>query len=262
MKLNIKKLFLKLNIKRKDVPKWTLIAFGALILLNAFAVAVTSNLSFGTAATFLLGGFLLAWGIFYEWVAEKAPRWVIYAALALLAIAVIFISFLIFYGKSDGVSYDEDAVIVLGAGIHGETPSLSLQKRLDRAIAYCKENPNAVIVVSGGQGPREDITEALAMERYLTERGIPKERIIKEERSTSTRENFAYSKELLDGYFDGDYSVAFVTDDYHIYRASRYARMAGFEDTEHCHSNVKWYLILPNCLRECAAVLKLWVLGK
>ena len=104
------------------------------------------------------------------------------------------------FGFTDTVTYKEDAVIVLGAGLRGENLSLILRNRLDAAVEYYNENPEAVIVVSGGQGPDEDIPEAEAMERYLYEQGVPLNKIIKEDKSTSTEENFKFSKELLETY--------------------------------------------------------------
>ena len=59
-------------------------------------------------------------------------------------------------------------IIVLGAGVNGSTPSLSMCNRLDAALAYLNANPVATVIVSGGQGPGEDITEAKAMADYLT----------------------------------------------------------------------------------------------
>ena len=132
---------------------------------------------------------------------KKLPKWLIgfyYFGMMLIAIVipVMFIS-----GGTDNITYKEDAIIVLGAAVRGEEISGALQKRLDVAIEYYQKNPDVVIVVTGGQGPQEDITEALAMERYLLANGIPKEKIIKEEKATSTYENFKFSKVLLNEYF-------------------------------------------------------------
>ncbi|NCU26351.1 YdcF family protein [Candidatus Nomurabacteria bacterium] len=66
------------------------------------------------------------------------------------------------------------------------TISPKLAKRLEAAIRYHTNNPDAMIVVCGGKGDQEDITEALAMERYLLSEGIPGDIIIREEKSTST----------------------------------------------------------------------------
>ena len=80
------------------------------------------------------------------------------------------------------VQYDEDAIIVLGAGIRGEQVTRILANRLNTAIEYHKKNPSAKIIVTGdqGQGRREFIPESLAMKRYLIAIGIPEEIIFEE----------------------------------------------------------------------------------
>ena len=79
---------------------------------------------------------------------------------------------------------------------------------------------------------------------------------------TETEENFIFSKEILDEYFDKDYKIAFVTNDFHIFRSSRFAHLTGFKDATHAHSNTTWYTVVPNGLRECITVLKLLILDQ
>jgi uncharacterized SAM-binding protein YcdF (DUF218 family) len=88
-------------------------------------------------------------------------------------------------------------LIVLGAGVNGTVPSLSLRERLDAAYDYLQEHPNTICVVSGGQGSGEDISEAECMYRYLVEKGIESKRIYKEDRSTSTEENMKFSLDII-----------------------------------------------------------------
>lgn len=87
-------------------------------------------------------------------------------------------------------------MIVLGAGLRGERVTDLLARRLDAAYDYHLENPNAVIVVTGGQGPGEDIPEARAMKAYLVEKGVPEKQILEEASSTSTEENFCFAREI------------------------------------------------------------------
>ena len=245
-------------MKQKNVfgiVKIVLCILGVLLLLNGVAVSVASNFNLGIVLTFLLGAVFLFGGIFLSWIVRRVPKWLWITCLCGIMAVVLFASALLTIGRFDDTSYDEDAIIVLGAGIHGERVSLTLRNRLEAATLYHKKNPDALIVVSGGQGPQEDITEALAMERYLIERGIPKEMIIKEEQSTSTAENFAFSKGLLDERLGEEYSVAYVTNDFHIFRAGMIARNAGLENITHVNSSTVWYLVVPCCLRECVAIL-------
>ena len=117
-----------------------------------------------------------------------------------------------------------DTIVVLGAGVNGSTPSLSMCNRLDAALAYLNANPAATVIVSGGQGPGEDITEAKAMADYLTAHGIDSARIVQEDRSRTTRENLENSFAILRAR-GGDPAdgVGIVTSEYHLYRAKRRA---------------------------------------
>ena len=226
---------------------------GLLLLVNAVFMAIVANFNAGIWITAFAGAVLLLYGIFHPKL--RRHKWVHALLAGGIILASCLIAFLVLYGRADTVTYEENALIVLGAAIRGETPSYPLYARLEAAVAYHLLNPDAYIVVSGGQGFQEDITEALAMERHLTQRGVPKELILKEEQATSTHENFRYAKELLDAHFDGPYQVAFVTSDFHVFRAAMTASSLGLAPTS-CHAPILWYTLPVNYLRECAAVLK------
>lgn len=231
---------------------------GAVALVNAVAASFISNFNLGTVLAWLVAAVFLACGVFFRLVC-KIPRAVIYVALLAFVFETVFVSGLFLCGNDDNVTYTEDAVIVLGAGIHGERVGEGLKGRLDRAYDYYTKNPSALIIVSGGQGPQEDITEALAMARYLIQRGVPAENIVKEEKSTSTNENFRFSKQILTQRFGGSFRVAFITTDYHIYRAKNIAQTEGISNITHLHSDSAFYTVFPNGLRESLAVIKMWV---
>jgi len=236
---------------------------GLFVLANGLYASTVCNMNAGIIVNILLGIIILSYGILYKAIIKKLPKWLIglyYFGISMIAIIipVLFVS-----GGTDNVTYDEDAIIVLGAAVRGEQISGALQKRLDVAIEYYEKNPDVIIVVTGGQGPQEDITEALAMERYLLANGIPQDKIIKEENATSTYENFVFSKEILDEYFKEknivNYKLAYVTDDYHIFRAGQLAKEAGLSKLTHCHSVTHKSIILPSGLRECMAIVKMWI---
>lgn len=238
---------------------------GAVILLNGIFLCVYSNMNLGVILTALLGLFFLAWGIFYKRIScitrKGVFKFIKNSVLVFFSIELLFIAFIALYGQIDNVSYKEDAVIVLGAGIRGEQVTLPLKMRLDKAIEYNNKNPDAFIVVTGGQGFQETITEAAAMERYLMEHGVKKERIIKEEKATSTNENMRFSKEILDSYFDTEYKIAVITNDFHIFRGVSIAKMEGFDTVTHLHAGLQWYNMIPCYLRESIAILKMWAFG-
>lgn len=168
------------------------------------------------------------------------------------------IGFIIVKASGSATDYNEDAVVVLGCAVRGTIPSNTLIRRLEKCVEYSAKNPHAIIVVSGGQGEQEHISEAEAMRRYLTEHGVSKDRIYIEERSTSTEENFVFSKAILDNLFDSDYQICYITNDFHSYRAGIYAQRAGFTNPRCCNASTNTSTLIPSYLREAVAVLHLW----
>lgn len=245
--------------------KYVLIILGAAIFANGAFMAVVSNFNLGIVLTLSAGAFFLAWGIFYGKIKKATAKGILravkYACVCAVVLAAALTAFLALYGNCDNVTYEEDALIVLGAGLHGESPSLPLARRLDAAKKYYDKNPEAVLIVSGGQGFQEDIPEAEAMKKYLVNLGVPEEKIIEEKRSHSTAQNMEFSKEILEEMFGEDYTAALVTNHFHVYRAVSVAKEAGLENVTHCHAGMKWYNMIPCYLRECAAVVKHWILG-
>lgn len=229
---------------------------GVLLIGNTALMSVIANFNIGLVPVFMLGAVLLTYGLFFE----KLPfRKIISGVLVFgLTVLITFSSFLAIYGRKDNATYDENAVIVLGCGIRGERVSVGLAKRLNKAYEYHLQNPEAVIIVSGGQGPQEDISEALAMKRYLINKGVPEDKIIMEDKSTSTIENFRFSHEIMKEKGFSDSSVVFVTNGYHVYRAASYAKAEGLT-VKHLGTDIIWYTIPMNYMREMLAVLKMWV---
>lgn len=241
----------------KTILKIIVAAVGAVIALNGAALFFVSNVNLGNFLSIGLGAVIIFVAVFFN----KIAKWLKILLFTCIGLVVILSSFLIINGKSDTVTYTEDAVIVLGAAVHGKTPSLTLKRRLDKAVEYHAQNPDAVIVVSGGQGAQEDISEAEAMKIYLIQNGVKSDKIIKEDKSTSTTENFAFSKEILDKTFGHDYTAAFITNEYHISRAAFCADNAGLDNTTHIHSNTSTSYLLSGVLRECFAFVYHLILG-
>ena len=238
---------------------------GGVLFVNGLFMLVLSNLNLGAILTFLLGAFLLMFGIFYEKVKHYTQKGVLKAVrniiIILLCAEVFLVGFIAVSGQTDNVNYDEDVVIVLGAGVRGDRVTVPLKMRLDVAVKYHEKNPDALIIVTGGKGFQETVTEASAMEKYLVKNGVPKDIIIKEEKATSTNENMRFSKKITDELLDGDYQTAVITNNFHIYRAVSIARVEGFENVFHIHAGLQWYNLASCYLRESLAVLKMWVFG-
>lgn len=155
------------------------------------------------------------------------------------------------------VPAENATAVVLGCRVYGERASLSLVERLEAAYAYLKENPEAVCVVSGGQGPGENISEAECMYRWLTAKGIDGARIYKEDKSTSTEENIAFSKEVITQNKLNE-NIAIITSEYHCYRATVIAEKNGFAYGTVSGQTAMW-LFPTYYIRELYAILAEWI---
>lgn len=237
-----------------------LMVAGAFLFIDGLVLIAISNIDTGLILTALSGLVFLSWGVFYKKVKKLTDKGVFKVVkiviISLVAIEILFAGFLAIYGERDNVTYQEDALIVLGGGTHNGRVSAALKARLDKAIEYHEKNPDAVIVVTGGLGYGEPITEAEAMKNYLAEHGIDERKIIKEEKATSTKENMVYSKEILDEYFESDYKIAIITNNFHIFRGMHLAKAKGFQNVTHLHSELAWYVTVPCYLRESLAMIK------
>lgn len=147
----------------------------------------------------------------------------------------------------------DETVVVLGCRVYGERASLMLMERLDAAYEYLIENEGAVCILSGGQGEGEDITEAECMYRYLTKKGIEPKRLYKEEKSTSTRKNLAFSKEIIEQN-DLKRDIAIVTNEFHEYRATKVAKALNLNSSA-IPAKTAWWLFPTYYVRELYGIM-------
>lgn len=130
-----------------------------------------------------------------------------------------------------------DTVIVLGAKVNGYKISDTLRHRLDKSIEYYNKNKDINIIVTGGQGNEENISEALAMNNYLVEQGVEASKIIMEDKATTTLENIIFSKDILEKMDKENDKVLIVTNDYHLFRARLIACILGLENEGLCYES-------------------------
>ena len=162
--------------------------------------------------------------------------------------------------KDDGRDY----VIVLGAAVHQDQPSLTLIRRLQGAADYLERHPGSVAIVSGGMGPGETITEAQAMYDWLVNEGFDPARIIQEPKATSTQENLENSFAIIRARGDEPAGkVAIVSSAYHLYRAKTMARNLGVPDAAGVAAPWGYFFVMLNYfIREAFGVTHLWVFGR
>lgn len=155
------------------------------------------------------------------------------AAAALLVFVILVftaVEMLIISGAASDKEVKTEHVIILGGGLKGDQVTPVLRERLLKGLEYLRKYPEADVIVTGGLGFGERITEAEAMEDFLISHGITPERIIREDRATSTMENFLYTRDLLQKSGETHMgSVTVVTSDFHMQRSKLLARRVGFE---------------------------------
>lgn len=221
-----------------------------------------------------VGGILLLWAfvravlLFCRHKSQKIRR--IAKVVKIFTFTAIF-AFLISFFWIEGLILTHDGgtesptahtLILLGAGLDGDRPSLTLVARMQTVLDYLEQNPHAVAVVTGGQGAGETITEAAAMHRWLTARGVDPSRIFLEEQATDTRENLRFSKAIIEKE-NLPQPVAVVSNGFHLYRAQKLAEQAGFAQVQTLSAPVpdvplQW-LSVSVYLREYCSILLMFL---
>lgn len=240
------------------------LSIGIGLLFMAYGLVVAAVRA-GTRfyAVWLLGGLaiiLLGAGYRFD-ILGRIPKPVLYPVVGAIGVltAVVLFTFVLVMSKFNAVGNGgTDAVIVLGAQIIDERPSIVLKKRLDTAADYLKENQNAICVVTGGQGSNEIVPEAKVMRDYLVSAGIEEERIIVEDKSTNTSENIDFSKKLLP---ESTQSVAIVTSNFHLYRGVSIAKKAGLPNVVGVAAPSSALYLPNNVFRECLGIVKDFLVG-
>jgi len=189
----------------------------------------------------------------------RRPTWIKWLLAFLLVGALCFggLFAAVMHGAYDHVDGEPEVMVILGCQVKPWGPSILLQDRLDEALTYLEEHPDITIVVSGGQGPDEHISEAQAMADYLQANGISREQILLEDQSHNTVQNFRNSRAILEelGYDLEETEVLVVSNGFHLTRARMLAQRTGFEEvstlaapSSHVPSRLKMYIREPLAL--------------
>lgn len=252
--------------KKEKVPLSAKI-FGVLgVVCLLYCLSIFFFMGFGTLFFLIWGCLAAGCGILAmllahrEWL-ERIPKWLKVSFTACVTAGVLLfgvVEGLILSQFAEKPAPGADYVLVLGAQWKADGPSYVLQKRLDAALQYLNENPETLVIVSGGQGSNETISEAAGMESYLEAVGIAKERIWMEDKSTNTCENLMYSGALLDKETD---RVVLVTNNFHMYRAIRIAKKQGYVYVEGLAAGSYPAMLPNNLLREFFGVIKDFCVG-
>lgn len=229
-----------------------LIIIGAVVFL-LFAIAVFDRvLNFGNLAGMLFGIGYIVIGLLMNRTDSSNQKYIFIIALCVLLLTIFKMREIYAAGKTKISA--QKVIIVLGCRVRGDEPSLSLIKRVDAAYKFLLFNPESVAILSGGQGKDENISEAQCMQQLLYARGISKDRLILEDRSTSTDENIRFSLQIIET-LDLDRNIAIATSEYHQKRAANICKKYGLNSTP-VSSKTKWTLLPTFLFRELFAEIK------
>lgn len=180
----------------------------------------------------------------------------------ILVLSFLIIEGIIVYCGTIRDSAKPDYIIILGAGVRGTTPSLTLYERLKAGLTCISDNPEALVILSGGKGPGEDISEAEAMRRYFLGHGINEKRLMLEDESRDTRQNILFSKSKIQTRnHSEEVKVLLVTSNFHMFRSGFLAKRAGLNVSYYSASIPTW-LIPTYYIREYFAVVKSYLFDK
>lgn len=162
----------------------------------------------------------------------------------------LMISFLYTFSRP---KTNQDFVIVLGSRVIGDRVPPLLAIRINKAIEFYNKQSKVgkppKIIFSGGKGPDEEIAEAIAMQNYAIKKGIPAE-----DNSINTLQNMEFSKNIMNNLMPNGYNSIFVTNNYHLFRASLYAKMTGLKSQGLACKTALYFI--PNALiREYIAIV-------
>lgn len=237
------------------------VVLGAAIIVWSVLAAMSSvGISIGMAAPAAGGIMLISWAVWHLKFDRPLfkPKWLraLLTVCVCVGIAAILVLETLMMAAAGAVpEKPADTVIVLGCGIFPDGRlTISLKNRLDAAYDYLDKHPDTIVIVSGGQGDNEPVSEAAAMQSYLISRGIEASRILTESKSTSTEENLEFSLKIMQEERLGT-DVAVVTSDYHIYRALQSAKELGLT-AYGIPSPTPWRVWLSCHVREWLAIVK------
>jgi len=154
--------------------------------------------------------------------------------------------------------YNQDFIIVLGSGLINDKVPPLLASRIQKAIDFYRKQTSAAfpptILFSGGKGSDENISEAEAMQKFALERGIPLEHTLTETESVNTYQNMLFSKRIMESLKGREYNSIFTTNNFHLFRASLYAKKVGLK-SQGIGSKTAFYYWPNAMIREYIAIV-------
>ena len=233
--------------------------YGLLVLL---IIGVRSIFNF---VFLLLGVLLLLIYFFYDKLLSHKDKILFKVITVLVGICLVIFTIteirIIDYSNNAPES-NADYVILLGSQVRKDGPSRDFYARIKAASEYLKDNPESIVITTGGKGSNEPIAEGQAAYTYLVNMGIPEDRILIEDKSTNTFENIKNSKKIIEEAGDdpSECKIVIVSSTFHLFRASYIADKLGFNNISGKGSNGLKILNPHYYTREFFGLIKDYVL--
>jgi len=212
-------------------------------------------------AVILFYTFMPLVGLKYPVFAKNSTK--IFTTVLLIGLLVVGITEAVIIRKSFGEPRRPvDYVVVLGAKVNKHGPSVSLWDRICAAYRYAENHPDTILILSGGQGTDEPITEAECMYRELVELGIHPRQLRMEDEATSTWENLKFSLDLIEAETGvRPTKIGVLSSEYHLFRASLLAKACDVEFVGIPARTSRWGQRINHFMREVAGVWHYLILG-
>ena len=238
---------------------------GILGLIALFTKYVVPGYSFTALVCVILIGiiaFYAVTGLFSQYNPVKRVRRLFTVLLLIGAIVVGTTEYFIIDASRGDPDTPVDYMVVLGAKVREDGPSVSLWDRIYGAADYLNAHPDVVCIVSGGQGSDEHMTEAQAMYDELVNLGIDPGRIWLEDKATSTWENLNFSLALIEEKSGTrPEKLGVVSSEYHLLRASLFAKKCGVDFVGIPAETSRFTQKINHFMREVAGIWHFILLG-
>ena len=140
--------------------------------------------------------------------------------------------------------------IVLGAGVHGDTPSKYLEDRLDAAVNLYKNNKIQKLLLTGDNG-RKNYNELIVMKLYCFRNGVDTAKIYLDYAGFDTYSSLYRAKQI----FKVEKAII-VSQNYHIDRAVFIGNRLGIDSYGFAADNGSYNNYRKNVVREYLAIIK------
>ena len=243
--------------------KKTMTVLSVILVSYALITLVAVSPQFGNMIIFVAGILLGLDVLFYDRMNKKGKKIIntlmILSLVFSLSLTAVMVSAA--HGHPALVENTDQTLIILGAKVNGNSPSLMLSRRLSAGLAYAEAHPQCQIIVTGGKGDNETMPEGIVMKQWLTHHGIQEKRILVEQQARNTGENLKYSSRIIEQN-DLNPDIVIATDSFHQLRARILAQSSGLNKVQTVNADTPLLFKPMYFVREWFGLIKAVVFKK